>query len=202
MVLFAVTFVCVRTATERRVAQSRQPNWSAVQYEFDGWSGTDGEFDPVYGTDPAQTSVLRVYRRQAAAPVIAYVGYYGDIAKILEVHTPERCYPGQGWRILSTGEFKAGVFRGRPIPAKGIVVEKGGSQRLVLWWYTAGSRPFETRIRYVYAMLAMSTLTGRTDGTLVRLEIPLNGDGEKAALQTIEQFQSHFLPQIDKALPQ
>jgi EpsI family protein len=202
IVLLAITFAAVQAATRRRVAYVRVPDWSVVDYTFDGWSGADAEFDPVYGVDPAQTSLLRIYRHKAIGPVIAYVGYYGDLAKILEVHTPERCYPGQGWKILFTGELKTASFRGRQVPAKEIIVEKDGSRRLVLWWYLAGSRPFETRIRYIYAMLAMSTLTGRTDGTLVRLETPTSAGGDGGAVETIEQFQGGFLVQIDKALPQ
>jgi EpsI family protein len=201
IVILAITFAEVQAATRRRASQVRLPDWSAVRYEFDGWAGTDAAFDPIYGPDPAQTSVLRIYQQPATIPVIAYIGYYDDIAKILEVHTPERCYPGQGWKIISTGESKAALFRGRSIPAKEIMVEKEGSRRLVLWWYTAGSRPFETRIRYIYALLAMSTLTGRSDGSLIRLETPFTAGGEVAAMERIERFQRGFLSQIDKALP-
>lgn len=201
IVILAITFVEVQAAVRRRASQVRLPDWSAVRYEFDGWRGTDTKFDPIYGPDPAQTSVLRIYQQPDTMPVIAYIGYYDDIAKILEVHTPERCYPGQGWKITSTGESKAAMFRGRSIPAKEILVEKEGSRRLVLWWYTAGSRPFETRIRYIYALLAMSTLTGRSAGSLIRLETPLGAGGAAAAIEKIERFQRGFLLQIDKALP-
>jgi EpsI family protein len=200
--LLSIAFAGAQAATRFRVSQTRLPDWRAIHYQFGGWSGADTEFDPVYGADPAETSVLRVYRRGSEPPVVAYVGFYGNLAKILEMHTPERCYPGQGWRILSSGKFRAAIFRGKQIPAQEIIVEKRGNRRLVLWWYNAGSRPFETRIRYVYAMLAMSAFTGRTDGSLVRIETPLDAGGETAATQRIEEFRNHFLSQIDGALPQ
>lgn len=201
IVILTITFVEVQAAVRRRASQVRLPDWSAIRYDFGGWTGSDTGFDPIYGADPAETSVLRVYQQPNTMPVVAYIGYYDDIAKILEVHTPERCYPGQGWKIISTGESKAATFRGRSIPAKEIVVEKDGNRRLVLWWYTAGSRPFETRIRYIYALLAMSTLTGRSDGSLIRLETPFKVGGEAEAMEMIERFQGEFLSQIDKALP-
>jgi len=188
--------------TKRRLAQSRRPDWNAIRYEFNGWNGADAEFDPVYGVDPADTSVLRIYDRGTAGPVIAYVGFYSDIAKILQGHTPERCYPGQGWRILSTETAAALTFRGKPIPGKTIVVEKNGDRRFVLWWYNAGSRPFENRLRYVYAMLGMSSLTGRTDGSLVRLEVPFHAADEWQARQRMTEFRSDFLLQLDESLPQ
>lgn len=199
--IFSVTAVFVYVAAERRVSQARLPDWNSVSYEFDGWQGRDIAFDPVYGEDPAQTSLLKIYTREKDEPVIVYIAFYGDLAKILELHTPERCYSGQGWRILSASDLPAGMFRGKPIPAKEMVVEKEGRHRLVQWWYMAGPRPFKNRIRYVYAMLAMSTLTGRTDGSLVRFETPLETGQEAAAGRRIENFRNSFQQQLDRALP-
>jgi EpsI family protein len=197
-----VTFGAARAATRYRLGQRRQPNWSVVPYEVDGWRGVDGRFDPVYGTDPADTSLLRVYRSGEEPPVIAYVGFFGDLATIIEVHTPELCYPAQGWGIRSAGDSMPGKFRGMQVSAKRIMVDKNGDRRLVVWWYNAGSRPFQTRIRYVYAMLVMSAFTGRTDGSIVRLETPLAQESESAAVARIADFQRIFLPVLADALPQ
>jgi EpsI family protein len=144
---------------------------------------------------------LRVYSKSKQPPVIAYVGFYGDLATILEVHTPELCYPAQGWNIASTRKSAGGLFRGGKIAASEIVADKSGDRRLVTWWYNAGSRPFETRIRYVYAMLALSTITGRTDGSIVRLETPVEMNDEAGAHARIEEFRQYFLPALDQALP-
>jgi EpsI family protein len=201
IVLFAATFACVRVVTRYHTSQTRLPDWSAVPYQFDGWSGVDGEFDPVYGVDPAQTSLLRIYRQKEDAPVIVYVGFYGNLATILEVHNPERCYPGQGWTILSRGNPAMGLFRNKRIPSQEIVVDKNGNRRLVRWWFNAGSQPIKTRIRHIYAMLAMSTITGRTDGSIVRLESPIDHDGEAAGETRINEFQKRILPQLERALP-
>jgi EpsI family protein len=199
--LFTLTFGAVHAATRYRLEQRRKPNWAAVPYRVGEWSGTDGSFDPVYGSDPADESLLRIYRRDGAPPVIAYVGFYANLAAILEVHTPELCYPAQGWRILRGGQSNTGSFRGERIPAKQILTDKDGRRRLVMWWYNAGSRPFESRIRYVYAMLIASTLTGRTDGSMVRLETPVDGAGEVAGLERIESFQDRFVIELEKGLP-
>jgi EpsI family protein len=200
-VLIATSF-CGRAATHYRLEQRRLPNWSAISYRIGDWSGSDAQFDPLYGSDPADTALLRVYRQRANPPVIAYVGFFQDLATILDVHTPELCYPAQGWVVLESGIWKPGTFRGKHIPATRIVADKNGDRRLVVWWYNAGSRPFETRIRYVYAMLAMSTFTGRTDGSLVRLETPFNANNESGAIVRIEAFQRVFLPELERALPQ
>src|SRR6267378_4405737 len=201
--IFLLTATLVHVAARHRRSQPRVPDWHAVAYEFAGWSGSDASFDPVYGEDPAQTSLLKMYRHhEGGEGVIVYVAFYGDLARILEMHTPERCYAGQGWRILPIGDSSPGMFRGKSIPATVMLVEKAGKRRLVLWWYMAGARPFRNRIRYVYAMLAMSTLTGRTDGALVRFETPFQNGQEEVARKRVENFAKDFQAQLDKALPQ
>jgi EpsI family protein len=168
---------------------------------FNGWQGYETTFDPVYGTDPADSSLLRFYTKGGQAPVIVYVGFYSDLATILEVHTPELCYPAQGWKISYSAPSIGGAFRGQPVPAREIVADKLGSSRLVTWWYNAGSRPIETRLRYIYAMLAVSAITGRTDGSMVRLETPIESGDKEAADARIAEFRRDFLPVLNKALP-
>lgn len=199
--VLALTFVGARAAAHYRLGQRRQPEWTEVPYEAGAWRGMDAKFDPIYGTDPADTSLLRVYHRAEEPPVIAYVGFFGDLATIIEVHTPELCYPAQGWRVRSDGNAIVGNFRSKQISAKRIIVDKNGDRRLVVWWYNAGSRPFQSRIRYVYAMLAMSAFTGRTDGSVIRLETPLGQESESVAIGRMEDFQSMFVPVLDHALP-
>jgi EpsI family protein len=201
VVIFLLTFGGVWTVTNYRLRQHRSPNWSLVPYEVGEWRGTDGRFDPIYGDDPADSSLLRIYRKVDGPPVIAYVGFFGDLASILDVHTPELCYPAQGWGVRAAENSGKNTFRGLHIPLKQIIVEKNGDRRLVIWWYNAGSRPFQTRIRYVYAMLLMSAFTGRTDGSMVRLETPLEREPETAAVARIEEFQSMFLPVLEQSLP-
>jgi len=173
-----------------------------VPYQLGPWRGADEKFDPIYGTDPADSSLLRVYRTADGPPVIAYVGFFGDLATIMEVHTPELCFPAQGWGTRSIADHSAGTFRGIHMPARMMVADKNGDRRLVMWWYNAGPRPFQTRIRYVYAMLMMSAFTGRTDGSMVRLETAIEGDGEAVAALRINEFRKILLPSLEKALPQ
>ena len=201
LVIFVVTFGGVRAAARYRLTQQRSPDWRFVPYEIGKWRGIDGRFDPVYGTDPADSSMLRIYQRGGGPPVTAYVGFFENLATVMEVHTPELCYPAQGWGIRAVGNNSEGSFRGLHIPARLIVADKNGDRRMVMWWYNAGSRPFETRIRYVYAMLVMSAFTGRTDGSMVRLETPLGQDSEAAATKRIEDFQIEFLPALEESLP-
>lgn len=201
IVLLVSTVAGVHAATVHRASQVQRPDWNAIPYQLEGWKGADSRFDPVYGADPAESNLLRIYQRDAGSIVIAYVGFYSELTTVVEVHTPERCYPGQGWKILSSGSSNTEVFRGKPIPARHIVVEKDGMRRLVAWWYNAGSQPSATRLRNIYAMLVLSSITGRTDGSLVRLETPIIGADELPAARRVAEFERDFLPKLDGALP-
>jgi len=201
IVIFGLTLVGVHAGAKQRGHEKRYPNWEAIPYTFDGWHGVEASFEPVYGSDPADSSFLRVYSNDGQPPVMVYVGFYGDLAAILDVHTPELCYPAQGWKISPIRRLQSGSFRGALITAKEIVADKYGAKRLVMWWYLSGSKPIETRIRYVYAMLVLSAFTGRTDGSMVRLETPLDAGGESASEARIQEFRTNFVPYLEKALP-
>lgn len=197
----SVTLAGVHAAQSLRRGQSHLPKWGFVPYQLSGWQGLDAAFDPVYGTDPADSSLLRVYHQQEQAPVILYVGFYSNLTKILEVHTPELCYPAQGWSTSKVWPLGGGSFRGQEIRAKELFAEKDGNRRMVVWWYNNGSRTFEDRIRYVYATLAISVFTGRTDGSLIRFETPIDKGGELAAKARIEDFRKTIIPPLESALP-
>ena len=200
--IYALTALGVYAAARHRLEHRPVPDWSTVPYSISGWKGVDAKFDPVYGGDPADSSLLRAYSRASGVPVFAYAGFSEDLPNILDVHTPELCYPAQGWLILSSSNTASRITARAEMPgAQEILVEKNGERRMVRWWYMAGLRPFQNRIRYVSALLALSTVTGRTDGTVVRLETPVSSDGEASAEARIGEFERDFAPKLADALP-
>ena len=199
--LLGLALAGVHRVENLRRGQSYSAKWSAVPYQLSNWEGQDAAFDPVYGADPADSSLLRIYTQQNQPPVIVYVGFYRDLTKILEVHTPELCYPAQGWSISRVQPSSGGSFRKHDIRARQLVAEKDGDRRMVTWWYNSGSKTFENRIRYVYATLAISVFTGRDDGSLVRIETPLDKFGEFSARARVDDFRDTFLPSLERALP-
>jgi EpsI family protein len=207
IVAFVVTAASAGVASGYRARQKKVPDWNKVPYELGGWVAVDTKFDSAYGTDPADTSLLRIYMqqehsRQGVKPIVTYVGFYNDLATYMDVHSPDVCYPAQGWKVSASKKSQFMMHsQGHEFQPHEGLVEKQGDRRLVIWWYYAGARPLENRIRYVYALLAMSSLTGRRDGSMVRLETPVYGDDDVEARRSIQEFQQEFLPRLDKALP-
>jgi EpsI family protein len=202
IIVFSIAALGVRAATNYRIASAPQPpSWTSIPYQIGGWRGIDGHFDPIYGDDPADTSIVRTYQRSDGLPVILYVGFYGHLTEIVQIHSPEICYPAQGWNILPVGKSTTGLYRGREIRAQEILVDKNGDRRLVLWWYNAGDQSFENRIRYFYGLLVLSAFTGRTDGSMVRLEVPIQRADRLEARDRAQAFLNGFLPFLDRSLP-
>ena len=201
VLLFAATAIAAGAASRYRSAKKIAPNWTIIPHELSNWTGTDGAFDSAYGLDPADTSVLRIYQRSSTEPLIAYVGFYQNLAKYMEFHNPDICYPAQGWTLLSSGRSSDSISSRGVFRPEVAVVEKGGQRRLVVWWYYVGSHAFENRIRYAAAVLVWASLGGRRDGSMVRLETPITHGDEQAALQRVREFEAEFLPRLDQALP-
>lgn len=202
IVLFGCASLAARTASHYRSELVRHPpNWDVFPYQLREWKGWDAKFDPVYGKDPSDAMLLRTYEGKGHKHVFLYIGYYKDLPAVMEIHNPEICYQAQGWSILSNGESNLVFYRGKALRAEQMLVNKETNSRVVMWWYNVGSRPFEDRLRYVYISLALSSLQGRTDGSLVRLEAPLEGEEKEAAQVRLEQFRNDFLPLLDQAMP-
>jgi EpsI family protein len=202
IVLLAAASLGVQAGKSYRLGLlQKPPDWTKVPYTFAEWSGRDEQFDKIYGENPADTELLRSFQGKDGKHIIVYVGYYKELAAVMELHGPEICYPSQGWSIGSIGESETGTFRGKSIRARTMLAKMNDQGRRVMWWYNAGTKPFEDRLRYVYVSLAMEALHGRTDGSLVRLEAPLEGgDDEAAATKRLTRFRNDFLPFLEHAL--
>lgn len=195
-------FAGVEGAQYYKRLQLRQVTWDRVPKQLGAWEGQNAHFSPLFGKDPADATLLRVYIRRDVAPITVYAGFHSDLSDGLEVHTPELCYPAQGWHVISEEKCALGAFRGKGLLAREIVVGKEQERRLVVWWYFAGSQPFEERIRRVYGMMIQAMLTGRTDGALVRLETPIESTGTQGARDRIVTFARLLIPALENALPQ
>ena len=123
----------------------------------------------------ADLNVQRAYVHPQGYVVYVYVGYYGTTRGGTPEHTPELCYPAQGWAILERDSIEIAGADG--FAAREFVVEKEGDRRLVHFWYrTADATGIRStaalRWKHFWARLA----AGRGDGALVRLDTPIEGD--------------------------
>lgn len=140
---------------------------------LNGWSAIDLEIDQdIADMLRADANVQRVYEHPLGYWVYVYVGYYGTARGGAPEHTPDICYPAQGWKIVGRSEIEVGGRSG--LGAQEFVVEKEGETRLVHFWYrnrtsTGMTSTAALQLRNFWGRLA----SNRGDGALVRLSTPV-----------------------------
>lgn len=149
---------------------------AALPDTLDGFRGIDVAIDAdVEEMLRADANVQRAYQHPSGYVVFVYVGYYGTERGGRPEHTPDVCYPAQGWRIVESGRVGLG---GSPrLLVNEIVVERGAERRLVHFWYrTRRDSGITSTLRLRLVQFWGRLVRNRGDGALVRISTPIFDD--------------------------
>lgn len=150
-----------------------------VPRALNGWESRDIDVDPeVSDLLRADFNVQRIYVHAQGYAVFVYIGYYGTERGGAPEHTPDVCYPSQGWEIeenetIYVGDEESG-FRVREF-----IVERDDARRLVHFWYrtetaTGITSTLPLRLRHFWSRLTEN----RGDGALVRVSTVIASDDQ------------------------
>lgn len=157
----------------------RDPSsFDAIPYDLNGWQAMDVEIDDaVARLLRADHNVQRAYLHPHGYAAYLYVGYYGTQRGGAPEHTPDYCYPAQGWQVHQDETLQVGS-RATGFVVREFLVEKSGEGRLVHFWYRTEDDSGFTSTRALRVRQFWGRLTeNRGDGALVRLSTPVaNGD--------------------------
>jgi EpsI family protein len=138
--------------------------------------------------------------RPTRSHVGLYVGYYQSQRTGATYHSPKNCLPGAGWQFAETGQVTVTVPGKGPITINKVLIEKGLDKQMILYWYQDRGRIIASEY-WAKAYLVWDAMTrNRTDGTLVRITVPVVGSSEQAFAVGL-QFLEEFLPLLDGYLP-
>jgi EpsI family protein len=178
---------------------------SGLPLRVGSWQGAE---EPVQGGVEemlaADFNLQRSYLHPVGGIVWLYVGYYGTERGGRPEHTPWACYPSNGWAVLDPAEVLVDAATQRR--ANEIVVEKDGERRLVHFWYRSSRRSgmlggFDQAVERVLGRI----LTGRADGSLVRLSAPLDasvgGADREQARSRLISFGQLLVPLLSEHWP-
>ena len=149
--------------------------------QLNGWSAVDIEVDQgVADMLRADAHVQRIYRHPHGYMIYVYIGYYGTERGGTPEHTPEICYPAQGWTIVQDERIPISETEG--LWAREFLVEKEGENRLVHFWYrtptaTGITSTMSLRLHHFWRRIT----SNRGDGALVRLSTRIVDDQRAAA---------------------
>lgn len=130
-----------------------------------------------------------------------YIGYHASQSRSVTggetlIHPPEHCLPGGGWDIIQSEIVPADWGPGGE--AKRVIVAKGNLRNLVYFWYQSRGRVIARNHEKVLYLFLDRARTRRTDGSLVRITVPI-GHGDVAAAE--RSFRS-LVRQIAPLLPE
>lgn len=142
---------------------------------------------------------------EAGRRVDLYVGYHerqtrSDEGKETTIHPPEHCLPGGGWDIISSEIVP--VDFGIAGEAKRVTIARGNDRQLVYFWYQSRGHVIARDTEKILRMFADRATTGRTDGALVRLTVPITREGGvEAANEMLLRFAEMAVPPLDAHVP-
>lgn len=101
-------------------------------------------------------------------------------------HSPKNCLPGSGW-VPSLSDTVSVDLPGREaVKVNRYVVQKGESRSLVLYWYQSRDRVVASEYEAKFYVVADALRYNRTDTALVRVIVPIAGEGSEAVQRAQE----------------
>jgi EpsI family protein len=141
---------------------------------------TEDQAAPAEGYDQLLT---RVYRADGLPTIMLLLAYGSTQGGSLQLHRPETCYPGQGFRLDAFSDVDLDVGIGNPVHARRFTARRDDRVERLTYWTRISDR-FPTNTAEEYASIIASVARGSVpDGLLVRAS-SLEGDqrGIDAAL--------------------
>jgi len=154
IVVLAVFFV----ANSFRSSPDRPPITEAysLPLTFGTWEGTDLVYNRELLTSWLGTDFItfRNYENRANGHVVTlYLAYYPDLDSSDMAHSPEVCYPGQGWKITKDDDIDI-MISGRRENVMRLDIHKGSEQQVVYsWWQTENRIIGENAWYHLYQIL-------------------------------------------------
>jgi EpsI family protein len=106
-------------------------------------------------------------------PVWLYVGFYQSQRTGATYHSPKNCLPGAGWQFMEADYVTIPMPGNVNITINKVLIQKGLEKQVILYWYHDRGRVIASEY-WAKGYLVWDAMTkNRTDGSLVRLSVPV-----------------------------
>lgn len=152
----------------------------------DKWHGKElGMEQSVLDILKLSDYMMRVYApsqetQRRAMPLWLYVGYYQSQRTGSTYHSPKNCLPGSGWQFVETDQVVVPVSEANSIQINKVLIQKGLDKQLILYWYQDRGRVIASEYWAKGYMIWDAMTQNRTDGSLVRISVPVTTTTEDA----------------------
>ena len=146
--------------------------------------------------------IMRTYTNGKGETIGLYIGYFEVQREGKGVHSPRQCLPGAGWNIIKHSEYQLAMKSHNPsvVPINLHLMGKGDQRQLYLWWYCGRGRFYANEYMNKLYIIWDAMTKRRTDGSLVRVNMPVISNLDKT-LETQIEFINIFVPILSEYIP-
>ena len=145
----------------------------------------------------------RVYIHGGQEPPIGlFVGYFPTQRTGVTIHSPKNCLPGSGWSFESEQYVNLNDANSKAHRVGEYIIADGENRQFVIYWYQAHGRSIANEYLAKIYLVADAIRLNRTDGALVRVTMPIDGnEGMPAARARAEAFTAQLMPMLPRFIP-
>ena len=133
-------------------------------------------------------------------PVWLYVGYYKSQRTGKTYHSPKNCLPGAGWQFVQSDFVTLPLPGTSGVTINKVLIQKGLEKQVILYWYQDRGRVIASEYWAKGYMIWDAMTKNRTDGSLVRISIPVH-DNPNHAYERGEKFLRDMWPTLLDFMP-
>lgn len=203
VVLLAGTALVLEARNGTEIIPQRAP-LSSFPHALDGWNSSDVQItQDVLDVLGQGDFLLRDYRDAGSQrSVYLFIAYFASQRAGDTIHSPKNCLPGAGWAPVQTGRVTIAAPGHAPFQANRYLIAKSDERQLVLYWYWAHNRAVASEYAAKFYLVTDSIRMHRTDGSLVRLSMPLApGENVDGAQQNLVAWAEKVVPLLDTYIP-
>lgn len=163
------------------------------------WSGRDMALDAevVRRLQFSDYLMLNYQRPDLPEPVNLYIAFYANQRNGESPHSPRVCIPGGGWEIEN---FARTELDGKPVNR--VLITREGQKQLVYYWFAERGTLVANEYIKKWMLLRDFLQTGRSDGALVRVTIPVvDNSNLEHSETTLREFITLAHPMVMQFLP-
>lgn len=195
-ILAGASYISIKSYLPARVDAGLNIQVSNFPMTVGDWTATEVELsERDYEILETRNLFVRDYANSAGESVGLYMVYSEDNRKVS--HPPEICLIGSGLTVTKKSVFQVSDS----IKAVKLLIEKGDSRELVVYWYKAGDIYTDKYLKQQLKIVMDRMLGKRTSGALIRLSAIIKNDNEEAALNLVKGFCAEIAPLLPQYIP-
>ena len=166
------------------------------------WVGKEERFDDqvsaILGVDDY---FLCNYLTPDRRSVQLYVGFYQSQRRGATYHSPKNCLPGAGWQFVKSDYVTLPMPGDQSVTINRVLIQKGLDKQVILYWYHDRGRVISSEY-WAKGYLVWDAMTKhRSDGSLVRISVPVQGGTEEDAFDHAVRFLEDLWPVLLDFMP-